>query len=124
MAYRQDLFLFTLGQLRGGKTAEELSADLNQLVQDCRNVGKKGELTLKITIEPDKGDAGQYFIDSNVKVTAPKFAKSKTMFWGTPDGNLQRQDPNQGELPLRVIPDQPQAPRFVDDKKPVVQLNP
>jgi len=34
MAYRQDLFVFMLQQLRAGKTAEDLSADLNQLVQD------------------------------------------------------------------------------------------
>lgn len=123
MAYRQDLFVFMLQQLRGGKTAEELSADINQLVQDCRSVGKKGELVLKITIEPDKGDTGQYFIDAQHKVAAPKFAKGKTMFWGTPEGNLQRQDPSQGELPLRVIPDAPPQPQALDTApKTVVTL--
>lgn len=121
MAYRQDLFVFMLQQLRAGKTAEDLSADLNQLVQDCRNVGKKGELVLKITIEPDKGDTGQYFIDAQHKVAAPKFAKGKTMFWGTPEGNLQRQDPSQGELPLRVIPDLTPETKFVDSTPQTVK---
>ncbi len=116
MAYRQDLFAFTLNQMRAGKTQEELSKELNQLVQDCRSTGKKGELTLTITVRPDKGDSGQYFLRPSIKVKTPQFEIGDTLFWGTPEGNLQRTDPAQGDLDLRIIQEEAKQPKFIDDK--------
>lgn len=107
MPYRQDLFLETVRQLRSGKTQDELSQAVNELVNDCRNTGKAGELVLKIKINPDKGGNGQYFLSDEVVVKKPKYDRSKTLMFGTPEGNLQRQDPNQGELPLRSVSEAP-----------------
>lgn len=121
MGYRQDLYAFTLAQLRGGKTQEELSQELNQLVQECRTTGKKGSLTLTITVRPDKGDNGQYFLKPEIKVKAPQFETGDTLFWGTPEGNLQRTDPAQGDLDLRMIPDVQKQPKFVDEKPQTVK---
>jgi hypothetical protein len=121
MAYRQDLFNFMLAQMRAGKTQEELSRELNQLVQDCRSTGKKGELTLTITVRPDKGDTGQYFLRPSIKTKSPQFEVGDTLFWGTPDGNLQRTDPAQGELELRAIPDTQKQPKFVDEQPQTVK---
>lgn len=103
MAYRQDLFLDTVRQLRNGKTQDELSEAINELVQACRDTGKAGELVLKIKINPDKGGNGQYFLSDEVNVKKPKYERSKTLMFGTPEGNLQRTDPNQHELPLRSV---------------------
>ena len=116
MPYRTDLFLEVLKQLRAGRTQEELSEGVNQLVQECRNTGKKGEITLKLTIKPDKGDNGQYFLSDTVTVKSPKFDRGQTLMFGTPDGNLQRSDPNQGEMDLRVVNEKPQTPRFVAEQ--------
>lgn len=117
--YRQDLFTFMLNQMRNGKTQEDLSSALNQLVQECRDTGKKGELVLTISIRPDKGDSGQYFLRADHKVKTPKFEQGDTIFWGTPDGNLQRTDPAQGELELRSAP-APRAPiKLSDEPVPV-----
>lgn len=113
MAHRQDLFVHAVSQLRSGKTQDELSEQLNQLVQDCRATGKQGTLTLTIKVQPDKGDTGQYFLKDEVKITRPKFDRGNTIFWGTPDGNLQRTDPNQGEFDLREAPKDDQPPRQV-----------
>lgn len=115
MSYRQDLFTFMLAQMRAGKTQEELSQQLNQLVQDCRMTGKKGELQLTITVRPDKGDTGQYFLRPSIKTKSPQFEVGDTLFWGTPDGNLQRTDPSQGQLELRSIPDEPKPIKFVEE---------
>lgn len=103
MAYRQDLFLETLRQLRSGRTQEELSEALNELVQCCRSTGKSGEIVLKIKINPDKGDSGQYFLNDEINIKKPKFERGRTIMYGTPEGNLQRTDPNQHELPLRSV---------------------
>ncbi|WP_041522967.1 hypothetical protein [Gilvimarinus agarilyticus] len=113
MAYRQDLFLETIKQLRSGKTQDELSEYVNQLVQDCRATGKMGTITLQIKIKPDTGDTGQYFLEDKITVKKPAFERGKTLMFGTPEGNLQRTDPNQGELPLRDVSSEQQAPREV-----------
>lgn len=113
MTYRQDLFVHTLNHLRGGKTQDELSEQLNQLVQDCRATGKTGSITLSIKVQPDKGDTGQYFLKDEIKVTKPKFDRGNTLFWGTPEGNLQRTDPHQGALDLRAAPEDKTPPREV-----------
>lgn len=115
MAFRQDLFVFALQQLCGGRTQEELSKELNQLVLDCRSTGKAGELTLKINVRPDKGDNGQYFLKPEVKVKTPKFEVSESLFWATPEGNLQRQDPSQGELELRSVSTTQIPTKFADE---------
>lgn len=115
MPYRQDLFLETVRHLRGGRTQEELSQKLAQLGQDCRATGKQGTLTLTIKVKPDKGDTGQYFFEDDVKTVEPKFDRGQTIFFGTPEGNFQRTDPNQSELPLRDVNAKEEAPRKVTE---------
>ena len=103
MTYRQDLFTQVVNQLGSGKTQDELSKKMNELVQACRSTGKVGDLTLKIKVRPDKGDTGQYFLEDTVRLKLPEFERGKTLMFGTPEGNLQRTDPNQGELELKSV---------------------
>lgn len=116
MAVREDLFNATVAQLRNGSTQIEASELLNELVQACRETNKVGELTLKIKVRPD-GASGQYFLEDQVSINAPKPERGKTLFFGTPDGNLQRDDPNQKKLDLRAIEDTSDV-RNIDDNKP------
>ncbi|TQV85213.1 hypothetical protein FKG94_03215 [Exilibacterium tricleocarpae] len=60
-------------------------------------------MTLKISIKPDKGETGQYFLESAITEKRPEFEPGKTIMFGTPDGNLQRSDPRQGSLDFRTI---------------------
>ena len=123
MARRPDLFISVLKDLRGGKTQDELSEKLNNLVQECRHTGKVGSLTLKVTLIPDKGDSGQYFIKDKVTEDVPQNERGQTLMWGTPEGNLQRTDPAQGDLDLRLasnaktevkqVEESNQEPKFV-----------
>lgn len=121
MAYRQDLFAYTLTQMRNGKTAEELSEKLNELIQTCRDTESKGSITLTISVRPDKGDSGQYFLRPEIKLKKPALAVSDTIFWGTPEGNLQRTDPAQGNLDLKVVQEKPAATKLVDEPQPTVK---
>jgi hypothetical protein len=43
MGFRQDLFSFTLNQLRNGKTQEQLSEKLNEVIQKT-GIGDNGHL--------------------------------------------------------------------------------
>lgn len=121
MGTRQDLFAFTLSQIRNGKTQEELSEKLNELIQSCRDTEQKGSITLTITVRPDKGDSGQYFLRPEIKLKKPELAIGDTIFWGTPEGNLQRTDPAQGSLDLKIVQEKPAATKLVDEPEKTVK---
>lgn len=121
MAYRTDLFSYALNQMRNGKAQEEASEKLNELINACRETGTKGKITLEIEVRPDKGDSGQYFLRPSIKIKKPLFAVSDTIFWGTPDGNLQRTDPTQGDLDLKIVETKPAPTKLVDEPQQTVK---
>jgi hypothetical protein len=121
MAYRTDLFSYALNQMRNGKAQEEASEKLNELINACRETGTKGKITLEIEVRPDKGDSGQYFLRPSIKIKKPLFAVSDTIFWGTPDGNLQRTDPAQGDLDLKIVETKPAPTKLIDEPQPAVK---
>lgn len=121
MAYRTDLFSYALNQMRNGKAQEEASEKLNELIHACRETGTKGKITLEIEVRPDKGDSGQYFLRPSIKIKKPLFAVSDTIFWGTPDGNLQRTDPAQGDLDLKIVETKPAPTKLVDEPQQTVK---
>lgn len=117
---RPDLFNATVAQLNNGRTQQELSEALNELVQACRDTNKVGEITLKIKVRPD-GASGQYFLEDQMNVNLPKFDRAKTLFFGTPEGNLQRTDPAQHELDVRAVQDATPQTKQLDDERPQIK---
>lgn len=115
MAYREDLFTHTINQLNGGKVSSELSEKLNTLVNQCRDTCNKGSIQLTIEINPDKAGSGQYILKDSVKVSEPKFPRATTFLWGTPEGNLQSHNPDQGNLELKVMPDTQQVVKKIEE---------
>lgn len=100
---RPDLFLYTLGTLRYGETQKELSEELHTAVQRAIDTGKVAEITLKIKIKPEANGA-QVFITDEIKSKIPQFARSQTILFPTPEGNLIREDPRQMSIPgLKAI---------------------
>jgi hypothetical protein len=119
---RPDLFNATVAQLNNGGTQSEASEMLAELVQACRDTNKVGELTLKIKVRPD-GATGQYFLEDQLSMKKPEFPRGKTLFFGTPEGNLTRQDPNQGQLDIRAVEDDKQPAQQIDDSRSVTAIN-
>jgi hypothetical protein len=99
---RPDLFTHVLNQLRYGAAQEDLSEQLAHCVDRARETGKAAEITLKIKIKP-QGQSGQYILLDEIKVKAPEPVKEQTIMFGTPEGNLTREDPRQQKLPLRDV---------------------
>lgn len=89
-------FVDTLRQIRYGQLQEELAEALNELTQKCTATGKVGELTLKIKLKPNV--AGQVEVLDDLNVKTPKPERGSSIFFATPEGNLQREDPRQGTL--------------------------
>lgn len=103
-------FTDTLRDLRGGVLMDELSEGLNKVVSAVRDTGKVGSLTLTIKVKPaSKGNLDTMFLEDTLKIVAPENDKGATVFFATPEGNLQRNDPRQTSLELKVVPeDKPQ----------------
>jgi len=115
MAVREDLFLHTIAHLRCGATQAELSEALNECVTRARETGSAASLTLTLKIEPD-GD-GTYRIGDKFASKLPSMKRGSTIMYGTPDGNLLREDPRQAQLPLRPVPDErPATLKTIEEK--------
>jgi len=101
---RPDLFIHTIGLMRYGATGDELSEALHECVERARETGKQAELLLSIKIKPN-GTSGQYELRDTLKTKLPELDKGSTLVFGTPEGNLTREDPQQRELDLRQVRD-------------------
>lgn len=102
-------FSDTLRQIRFGELQDELTEQLNALTTACTKSGRAGELVLKIKLKPGKGGQVEVLDDLNVKM--PKPERGTSIFFATPEGNLQREDPRQMELPeLREVKADAAAP--------------
>lgn len=83
-----------LNDIGRGKLARELTDALHELNTACLETGKKGQLRLTLTVEPDKDAPEERFrVTPTVEVKSPKLATRPSLFFITTDGNLTRQDP-------------------------------
>ena len=99
----------TIEAIRYGTLSDELTAELKALVNAVVSTEKAGTLTLTLKVIP--GKAGQLEIEDDIKVKAPKPKRGTTLMFATVEGNLQREDPRQMQLPgLRSV-DADQRPR-------------
>ncbi len=104
---RPDLYTHTLNQLLHGATSEELSDRLSNCVDAVRNTGKQATLTIKLTIKPIGQGTGQYEIRDKITETIPELDRGMTLMFGTPEGNLEREDPRQKNLDLKSVESAP-----------------
>lgn len=99
-------FAETLRDLRAGRTQDELAEAMNQVVKAVRETGKVGEVTLTIRVKPaSAGNTDTLMLSDAIKTKIPQLERGASIFFATPDNNLTRRDPNQRELPLRVVPE-------------------
>lgn len=95
-------FTDTIVALRFGTLNQELTEKLNELTTKCAETGRAGALTLTLALKP--GKAGQVEVFDDVKLKLPKEEKGSSIMFVTPEGNLTRSDPRQGELEgLRTV---------------------
>ncbi|QKJ65261.1 hypothetical protein HQN60_00075 [Deefgea piscis] len=89
--------------IRGGEMVDELGQNLADLTNAVVATGKKGHISIKISISPaSKGDCAVTVIDE-IKANIPQLAKSETLMFASFDGSLSRQDPRQRNLELQAV---------------------
>lgn len=96
--------LAVLSQLRRGQTAADISEALHELVAAVRATGKKGALTIKLTVAPhSKGDDTILTLTDDVTLKTPRAERGASIFYATVDNALVRNDPRQAEMRFDVI---------------------
>lgn len=83
-----------LRTLQKGTTHEELGKALHELVARVNETGKKGTLTLVLTVSQSK-EWGRVQIEDKVTTKLPEQDRYASIYFVTDDGNLTRTDPHQ-----------------------------
>jgi hypothetical protein len=79
----------------GGKSHDELSDALFDLVQKVRDTGKSGSVVYTIKVGPMKGDKDVLVVSDEIKLKLPEHDRKASLFYTDKVGNLTRQDPQQ-----------------------------
>ncbi|SDD43339.1 hypothetical protein [Auraticoccus monumenti] len=109
-------FADLLAEQGHGRLHSELSEGLWDLVNRVKETGKKGSMTLVITVEPDRrADDEVLLVHDDVRLKLPAFPRKPSMFYLGEEGNFSRSNPAQPELTgLREVPaGEPAAPRDI-----------
>lgn len=96
---------FLIGHL-DGRTHEEISTELHQLLDAVRTHGKKGSLVITVQVEPPSNgvDGGPLPIGIEYAAKAPRPSAPKAIYFLDDQGNPTRTDPRQMALDFRTAP--------------------
>jgi hypothetical protein len=97
-------FATALHEIAAGAAADRASRLLQELVTAVAETGKKGTLTVLVTVQPYKAGGT---LDVTAKVTSkpPQDIEAEVsgIFYHDKAGNLRRENPNQPPLPIRGL---------------------
>jgi len=92
------------------ETHAELSQALQTVITAVADTGKKGSLTLTVSIGPFEKDVERLIVDEAIKLKLPEHDRRAGIFFRDRSGNLTRHDPNVLGL-FTEAKDIPAAPR-------------
>lgn len=105
MPVREDLSLEMLRSIRHGDLVSELSEEIAEVVRGAEDSGKEGKIVLTIKVKPN--GRGQMVLRDEIKSTVPKLDAPAVLMFNDVHGNLSRKDPNQPDLPMRGVSEEP-----------------
>ena len=89
------LFADFLREYNRGRTHDDMSEGLHDLIAAVKDTRKKGTITLTITVAPQKNNQEVLLITDNVVVKAPEFERAAAFYYVDKHGNPTRNDPRQ-----------------------------
>jgi hypothetical protein len=96
---------FLVGHLNG-RVHHTISAEMHELLQAVGVHGKKGQLVIKVAVQPSQGhvegDPLAISIESDLK--APKSPPPAAIYFVDDDGRPTRNDPRQMQIDFRSAP--------------------
>ena len=100
-----------LCRIGNGDFIAGLSEDIQEVAKACLMLGEKGSLTIKLAFSA--GGMKKLSIKPSIAVKAPKEKTEESILFATPDGQLLTRDPDQPELDLRGLDEQPRNLRAI-----------
>ncbi len=95
----QNDILQVLLDMRNGAVAADVSKKFDEVVAAVLETGGKGELTIKLFVEPSKMGMGGCVLEVEAKheckLKKPELSIGRSVFFITKEGRLTREDPNQ-----------------------------
>jgi len=91
-------FADVLAKISRGAVLDEATLSLGALVQAVTSTGRKGSLTVTLSVAPMKGSPGQVTVSAAVGVKEPKDDAHAGVFFTDDTGRLSRNDPYQATL--------------------------
>ena len=85
-------FLVTFNR---GRTHDELTTKMAEVVAAVADTGKAGTLTLTIKVTPAKGVDGMVLVEDDVKAKVPTLSRAAAMFYVAEGGILSENHPGQ-----------------------------
>lgn len=86
-------------EMRGGQVASDISSKFDEVLKAVIETGGKGELTIKLKIQPSKMAMGGAVVEveteHETKMKKPELAIGRSVFFVTKEGRLTRDDPAQ-----------------------------
>ncbi len=115
-----------LAEHNKGAGAREASEQLQALVAAVQETGKKGTVTITVSVAPMKGGDNSVLITSvNVAAKLPVVEPKPAVFYADDDGNLVRNDPNQLTFEgLKEVPAPDSGVELKDAARPAVVGDP
>lgn len=112
---------FLLEQARG-KTHDELSQALHDVTAKVIETGKKGSLTLTLSIGLlDKDPSNGLVITDQIKTKMPEHDRPASVFYPDRHGNLSRRDPGQLSFEDLITIDDPPGTDRVTGEIPITE---
>lgn len=86
-----------LRALRGGLVSREMDRQLSTLIEACRDAGKKGTMTIKLTFDPHGRENKEIHVVAKCTTTAPvnPDLAEPAVFFAVRGGQLVRDNPQQ-----------------------------
>lgn len=89
--------------VNGGWLDHELGEAMSNAVKAVLEHGKQAEIAVKLKIQPQNLRDGTIKISHDVSAKLPKERREGGIVYATPDGNIQANDPKQGNLKLKSV---------------------
>jgi hypothetical protein len=106
-------FAEMLAEMSHGEVDKLATKKLREIIQACKETGKKGSVTITLAIGSDPRLCE---IAASVKTTKPEPKVPGQTYYTDEDGNLHNEDPRQMKLPAKIIDVSQNPPRIVGGK--------
>lgn len=96
-----------LTEINEGTTHSAITADMAELLKTVQTTGRRGQLVIKIKVQPSMrspaGSVDKVNITVDRTLALPKPESQVDFFYLTEDGETTRNHPRQQDLPLRDV---------------------